>query len=174
MKRLVNIQAFILLLLAALVVLCTISCIKEKDNGEFELKVGDSIPDFTVQMNDGSTVTGTSLKTGVALIMFFNTGCPDCQQVLPEIQNLYNEYSSQISFALISREQDDSVVAPYWEEKGYTLPYSAQSDRKVYNKFATSRVPRVYICKDGVIKTIFTDDLVPQYSDLKGAVTKLF
>ena len=173
MKRFVNIKLLVLFVLSALIAIQTTSCIKEKDNGEFELKVGDSIPDFTVQMSDGSTVTGSSLKKGVALIMFFNTGCPDCQQVLPEIQNLYNEYSSQISFALISREQDDTVVSPYWQEKGYTLPYSAQSDRKVYNKFATSRVPRVYICKDGVIKTIFTDDPVPQYSDLSGAVTSL-
>ena len=37
------------------------------------------------------------------------------------------------------------------------MPYSAQSDRDIYELFARTRVPRVYICKDGQIKQIFTD-----------------
>lgn len=143
-----------------------VSCIGEKDKGEFELEVGESIPDFTIEMNDGTALESSSLRSGVALIMFFNTGCPDCQKTLPSVQKLYDEFGESVSFAIISRAQDNSEVAPYWAEKGYTLPYSSQPDRKIYNLFATSRVPRVYICKDGIIKHIYTDTPIPQYSDL--------
>ena len=71
-----------------------------------------------------------------------------------------------MSFALISREQSEEEIKDYWQEKEYTLPFSAQKDRKIYNLFATSRVPRVYICNEGVITRIYTDDPIARYEDL--------
>ena len=80
-----------------------------------------------------------------------------------------------VSFALISREETDETIKPYWQSNGYTMPYSAQYDRKVYELFAMTRVPRVYICKDGIIKHIFTDTPAPpSYEDIKTAVKELF
>ena len=53
-------------------VLAAVSCIyDDSSEEEFELKVGDRIPDFTVKMTDGTEVTGASLRNGVSLIMFF-------------------------------------------------------------------------------------------------------
>lgn len=46
--------------------------------------------------------------------------------------------------------------------------FSPQEDRTTYELFASSRVPRVYICKDGIINTIFTDlPESPYYDDIK-------
>ena len=167
MKYLKNIFAVMLL------VLCIVSCIKDDEPAQRDLEVGDSIPDFTVLMNDGTTVTGTSLRKGVSIVMFFHTGCPDCQNTLPSVQQIYDEYSNEVSFALISREQGNDEVKLYWDNKGYTMPYSAQTSRNVYNLFATTRVPRVYICKDGIIKFMYDDDPIPSYSDLKGNLQNL-
>ena len=151
------------------------SCIKDKQTGA-DLVVGSRIPDFTVLMDDGSTVSGESLRSGVSCIVFFYTGCPDCQKSLPAVQRIYNEYSVHgVSFALISREETDDTISKYWQSNGYTMPYSAQSDRSVYELFAKTRVPRVYICKEGVIKHIFTDaPAPPSYDDIKTAVEELF
>ena len=150
------------------------SCIKDKQIGN-DLVVGSRVPDFSVVMNDGSTITGDSLRDGVSCIVFFYTGCPDCQKTLPAVQRIYDEYTMQgVSFALISREETDETISPYWQSNGYTMPYSAQSDRKVYELFAQTRVPRVYICKDGVIKNIFTDTPAPpSYEDIRSAVEDL-
>jgi peroxiredoxin len=138
------------------------SCIKDRQTGN-DLVVGSSIPDFSVLMNDGTFMSGESLRNGVSCIVFFYTGCPDCQKTLPAVQRIYDEFSSQsVSFALISREETDETIRPYWQSNGYTMPYSAQSDRKVYELFAKTRVPRVYVSSDdGVIRAIFTDDPVP-------------
>jgi thiol-disulfide isomerase/thioredoxin len=104
--------------------------------------------------------------------MFFTTECPDCQQTLPVVRTLYDEYAGQgVKFALISREQSEDSISSYWLSQGFTMPYSAQSDRAVYELFARSRVPRVYICRDGVIKSIFTDQPAnPSYEALKTAL----
>ena len=142
------------------------SCIKEKQTGT-DLATGDRIPDFAVTMNDGTTVSGAQLREGVSCIVFFTTICPDCQQTLPHLQRIYDESQPQgVKFALISREEGAGSIRSHWAENGYTMPYSAQDDRRIYELFAATRVPRVYICRDGIIRSVFTDSPTPCYEDL--------
>ena len=126
-------------------------------------------------MNDGTQVSSVQLREGVCCIVFFTTVCPDCQQTLPHVQRIYDEYSGRgVRFALISREEGDRTVSAYWSEQGFTMPYSARSDRRIYELFASSRVPRIYICRNGVIMSIFTDlPSIPTYESLS-AVLKRF
>ena len=149
-------------------------CIKEKQTGA-DLKVGDILPDFEVVMNDGSVVTDEILKEKVSVVMFFHTTCPDCQQALPIMQNIYDEYASKgVVFVLISREEGSEDIAGYFNENGLKMPFSAQNDRKVYELFAKTRIPRIYINeRDGIIRYIYTDDPVPSYDDLKSSVESL-
>ncbi len=150
------------------------SCINEDMKKIEDLGVGDLIPDFSVQMNDGSVVTGEQLREGTAVIMFFNTGCPDCAVTLPEVQKIYDEYQPKgVRFTLISREDPEATVKLYFINRNYTMPYSAQTTREIYNLFAYSRIPRVYVCLDGVIKAVFTDDPNPTYEDMKSAIDGL-
>ena len=162
MRRILNI-------LFCIALMC-VSCIKDGQPGR-DLAVNDRVPDFMVTMNDGITVTGERLCNGVSCIVFFTTVCPDCRQTLPEVQKIYDDYLSLgVSFALISRQEGEDSIAKFWREQGMSMPYSAQNDRKVYELFATTRVPRVYICRDGIIKSIFTDSPTPSYEDMKAAL----
>lgn len=143
------------------------SCIYDDQNA-YELKVGDYLPDFSVEMNDGTRISSSYLKETVSCIVFFHTTCPDCRETLPEVQKLYDRFSSDVRFVLISREETDASIAGYWKENSLTMPYSAQSDRSVYSIFAQSRIPRVYICsKGGKIEAVFTDEPdTPSYDDM--------
>ena len=156
--------SLISLLISALLMM---SCIKDDVRGA-DLKVGDSLPDFEVVMSDGTTVSDDSLKGSVSVIVFFSTICPDCQQVLPVIQRIYDKYASEgVVFTLISREQDERDISIYWADNALYMPYSAQQDRRIYEKFAKAGIPRIYINdKDGTIRYIYTDDPVPSYSEL--------
>ena len=155
----------------AVALACLAGCINEKIEGA-DLKVGDVIPDFEVVMNDGSLVSDEILKESVSVIMFFHTSCPDCQQVLPEMQKIYDEYASKsVQIALISREESAESIEAFWKEKSLQMPYSAQRSRMVYELFAKTGIPRVYICgKGGIIRYIFTDDPNPSYDDMKSAL----
>ena len=148
------------------------SCIKENKTGK-DLVTGEVIPDFTVTMNDGTVVTGASLREVPSCIMFFHSSCPDCRQALPVMQDIYDRYVSEgVRFALISREEEEASISAFWEENGFTMPYSAQSTREVYNLFAQTRVPRIYVCaKGGVIRNIYTDDPVPYFNELDRAIS---
>ena len=159
----------IIFILAAAVALY--GCIKE-EHVAANLKVGDTLPDFRVEMSDARTVTDEILKETVSVVMFFHTSCPDCQQVLPEMQKIYDGYASKsVQIVLISREESAETIETFWKEKGLKMPYSAQKNRMVYETFAQDRIPRVYICeKGGIIRYIFTDDPNPSYDDLKSAL----
>ncbi len=148
----------------------TLGCIKE--DKEADVKVGDKLPEFKVEMNDGRMVSDKDMKGRVSVLMFFHTTCPDCRKALPEMQRIYDEYAPEgVRFVLVSREEEEGSIGAFWRENGLNMPYSAQNDRIVYEKFATSRIPRIYVSdKDGVIRHIFTDDPVPVYDDLKSAV----
>ena len=137
--------------------------------------MGDKLPDFEVVMSDGSVVSNESLKGNISLVMFFHTSCPDCQQALPRVQYIYNEYLQKgVSFALIGRECGKAEIEAYWSENGLNMPYSAQNDRGVYNIFASSRIPRIYISdENGTVRYIFTDDPVATLEDLKSSLDVL-
>ena len=154
--------------------LITAGCIREESVAD-ELKTGDSLPDFEVVMNDGTVVSDESLKGSISIVMFFHTTCPDCQQALPRVQKIYDGYASKgVKFALVSREQGQEEIDAFWSENGLKMAYSAQNDRTVYEKFAQTRIPRIYINdKDGIIRYIYTDDPVPSYDDLESSLKSL-
>lgn len=141
-----------------------------------EIKVGDKLPSFRVTMNKGNDVSDESLQGNASIIMFFHTSCPDCQKLLPTIQRLYDNYRILgVNFALITREEGDDSISNYWYEQGLTMPYSPQSDRSIYNLFASTRIPRVYISdKEGIVQYIYTDSPdVPTYDVLENAILPL-
>lgn len=165
-----------LFLICALTALVSPSCINEESPSlDDVVRVGDVLPDFSVTMNDGRIVTGAELRETPSVILFFHSSCPDCRQALPSLQRLYDEYASQgVGFALISRAEESATIDEYWQACGFTMAYSAQKDRAIYELFAKSRVPRVYISDDsGRVRSVFTDNPVPTYDDLVTALSAL-
>lgn len=156
------------------VALLCVSCIKDKQTGA-DLMVGDRLPEFEVMLSDGTSVGTDLLSDGISCIMFYTTACPDCRETLPHMQRLYDEFAPKgVSFAVISREEGSASISGYWDSEGLTMPYSAQEDRKIYELFAKTRVPRVYINKDGIIKAIFTDiPANPTYEEMKAVIENL-
>ena len=163
------------LILAALM-LAVSACIRDKIPEGAELGPGDRLPEFSVILDDGSVVSTGDLSSKVSVIVFFHTGCPDCQAELPVIQRIHDEFSPEAAVLCISREEDAADIAEYWAENGLTLPYSAQKDRTVYSLFASEGVPRVYVSSGGlIIHSIYDDSPVATYenlvSDIRAAST---
>lgn len=153
--------AFSLLSLAlCFVALSFGSCMSEDEADEPTeiVALGDTLPAFSVVMNDGALVTNASLKGSVSVITFFHTDCPDCQRALPDLDALYKAHGDDVRFVCISRAEGAEGVAAYWEKEGLSLPYSAQTNRAVYQRFARSVIPRVYVAdRTGRIQGIFVE-----------------
>lgn len=160
-------KSFILCLLSMLL----IACIDEREQGA-NLGIGDVLPVFSVEMNDGSVVSNQTLLGVPAVIVFFNTGCTDCQRELPVIEQLYQ--TGVIRVVCISRAQKKEEIEHYWQAHEFTMPYSPQPDRKVYELFATERIPRIYLINSqGIITTLWDDTNAPTLNDLLIAIDEL-
>lgn len=133
-------------------------CIKENDTPSYSLAAGDEVPVFSVLMSDGQVRNSMDLRGRIGVIVFFNTECEDCRRELPEVQKAYELCGDEACFICISREEGEAEVAAYWREHSLTLPYSAQRDRIIYNMFASSGIPRVYVSDPLMhISTVFSE-----------------
>ena len=150
----------------ALMLLCLLmtGCSSIEDDNEVteRVNVGDRVPLFTVDVvNDGVHSTfSTAQLMGETVVVFFNTTCPDCQRDLPKLNQYYLKHKADEGFQMvaISRAEGEEDVAAYWKDKGLQIPYSAQNDRRIYELFASSIIPRIYfVSAQGVVTRIFIE-----------------
>lgn len=134
----------------------------EDDETKERVVVGDRVPLFSVEMvKDGERSTfSTAQLTGETVIVFFNTTCPDCQRDLPKLNQYYLKHKADEGFQMvaISREEGEEDVAAYWKDNGLQIPYSAQNDRRIYELFASSIIPRIYfVSAQGIVTRVFIE-----------------
>lgn len=144
-------------------------CVTEGAEENKGLMPGEPLPQFSVKMNDGREITPSTLKGKNVLIEFFNTSCQDCRESLPTINRLYQSLkdNDNVEILAIAREEGATEIAGYWQENDFTLPYSPQPDRKVYELFATVGIPRIFIAgADGIITATFGPDDRPTLTQL--------
>ena len=128
-------KQFISLLIIALVTLSScLGKVEQVSSGKDIVQLGQQLPLFTVTLNDHTTLNTAQLQGHPSVIVFFNTLCGDCRRELPIVQRVYDQYGQRVQFLCISRAQTDDEVS-----------YSAQSDKSVYELFATSTIPRIYV-----------------------------
>ena len=158
--------------LGMLLLLSVSSCLSESENNPTILSVGQAVPAFAANVTltdsadwrfsaSGSYIYDSQLTVGrQGVYVFFHTSCGDCRRELPVIQAFYDKVKtdSTISLVCISRAEADDEVMKYWQQQGFTLPVSPQPDRRIYEMFASSVIPRTYITdRRGKVTNIFTD-----------------
>ena len=163
-----------LLYLMLLPLLLLSGCINEEEPETISLQPGDKCPTFSIVMNDGSILSSPDLKGHKNIIVFFNTSCPDCRQELPVVQQVYDRIKvddTDSKIICIARAEGQESIEQYWKENGLTLPYSPQPDKEVYNLFASSVIPRIYILsEDLTITQCWDDNPMPSYTILLDAL----
>lgn len=131
-----------------------VGCLRS-DDAEI-IEVGDRVPAFVVTLNDGTTYDSAHRDGRGATIVFFATWCTDCQRELPVLDSLYRAgYFANQHVVCIGREETPETVAAFWDDNALSLPYSAQTDRRIFNLFANTGVPRIYsIAPDGTVLAV--------------------
>lgn len=161
-----------------LVIACTNQgCVSDDEPKGPSLQVGADLPQFSVEMNNGTTVSNLTLQGKVGVIVFFNTGCGDCRKELPVIQKLWEKYKDdhRIEVVAIAREERLEEITDYWEKNNLSMPFSPQDSREVYNLFAQSVIPRIYISNQkGTITFTSGDTDMPDFDTLVREISKLF
>lgn len=99
----------------------------------------------------GEILTNKELQGKVLFINFWATWCPPCIAEMPSIQKLYDKYGDRVEFLLISNEET-SVIEPFLEKKGYSLPVYQRVSGNVPEQLVSKSIPATFlISKNGRI-----------------------
>lgn len=121
------------------------------------IHVGDTPPDFTVEMLDGRKIKLSALKGKVVLLNFWATWCPPCMHefmVIPE-KILKPFEGEDFVFLPISRQEKREIVTKKMmqlKEKGIGFPVGLDPERKIYSLYAKQNIPRNFLInKEGKV-----------------------
>ena len=106
------------------------------------VKAGDTAPDFTVEMVDGSSVTLGDLKGKVVLLNFWA-----CRQELTRVQtDIIDRFAGkEFVFLPVSRGEKREAVEAFREKTGYAFPMGLDPARTVYDRYASNYIPRNFV-----------------------------
>lgn len=89
-------------------------------------------------------------KGKVVLVNFWATWCPPCVAEMPSLQELYDDYGDKVAFLFVTNDAKEKV-APFMEEKGYTLPIFHETS-KAPDQLVSRSIPATYLIdKEGNI-----------------------
>ena len=111
------------------------------------VKEGMQAPDFTVTMFDGSELTLSKLKGKVVLVNFWATWCPPCREELTRVQSdLIDRFADRaFVFLPISRGEEQATVADFRTKMNYTFPMGLDTERTIYDQYASNFIPRNFL-----------------------------
>lgn len=141
---------------------------------EFETEAASSsktIPaiDFTLTDQFGNPHTLSDYRGKTVFLNFWATWCPPCRREMPEIQMLYDEYSSEedpsvviLGIAAPEYGNEESVdgIAAFLEENSYTYPVLMDEGGVVFTDYGVYSYPTTFmIDKDGNVFGYVTGQL---------------
>lgn len=111
-------------------------------------------PDFELTDQFGNTHTLEDYRGKTIFLNFWATWCPPCRAEMPDIQKLYEEYSTEGEEALIilgvatpgiGNETTEEGVAQFMEENGYTYPVLMDTSGELTMKYGISAYPTTFM-----------------------------
>lgn len=145
--------ALIVIIVAVILLLPSCGNRNAKKSAEAEtesttlVRAGETAPDFTVELTDGSQLSLNELRGKVVLLNFWATWCPPCRQELTRVQkDIIDRFAGkEFVFLPVSRGEKRETVEAFREKTGYTFPMGLDSARTVYDRYASNYIPRNFL-----------------------------
>lgn len=137
------------------------------------LSEGDTAPDFTAALADGSEFTLSDEQGKVILLNFWATWCGPCVREMPAFERLKEDYGENVAILAVNCMEDAGTVAAFIEENGYTFPIAIDEEGTVSMKYPTQGIPYTLVINgDGIIQNIYMGaaDADTQYKEYKSAI----
>lgn len=138
-----------------------------------ELSEGDTAPDFTAELVDGSKFSLSENSGKVILINLWATWCGPCVEEMPAFEKLNNEYGDDVKIVCINCMEAKSDVNSFVKQNGYTFPIAYDESGAINMKYPTQGIPYTLVVgKDGKVKNIYVGSagMEQQYQTYKDAI----
>ncbi len=122
------------------------------------VEVGDKAPSFTATLVDGGRVSLSDYRGASLILILFSHTCPDCEMLLNDLQALIDAKVQLPAILAIGRDATSEELLVYRSEHGYSIPMISDASRSIFNLYATTYVPRVYLIDpEGCIAKMFIE-----------------
>ena len=117
---------------------------------------GFEAPDFVLKSMSGENLRLSEYRGEVVLINFWASGCGDCRESMPALNDLYQRYR-EVGFQLLSvnmdRDQNDAYEMA--ANLGMSHPVLFDKGRKVGKQYAVATLPMTLLVdREGVVRHV--------------------
>jgi thiol-disulfide isomerase/thioredoxin len=107
--------------------------------------------DFQLVTMGGRTVNFDEFEGKIVFMNFWATWCPPCIAEMPDINSLYAKVGEEVSFVMLSLDNDPQKAIEFIERKGFDFPvYFLKTD--LPPTYKTNLIPSTYVLSpDGKI-----------------------
>ena len=118
-------------LLLAVLLFAALGCSAYADSG-IGVEPGQTMPDFTVSLTDGTTATLSELlkEKDLVVLNIFASWCGPCEREFPEMEEVYTSNNDKMVILSVSGDPSDTmeIISAYKESHSLTFPMGLAGD----------------------------------------------
>lgn len=126
-------------LLLAIALLISSVIAAQTDERGYIVKLGDTAPDFSIKLTDGSTVKLSNLRGKIIMLQFTASWCGVCRKEMPYIESdIWQKHKTNPNFALLAIDRDEPLetVIRFAETTKITYPIGLDPSANIFALYA--------------------------------------
>ncbi|WP_372647901.1 TlpA family protein disulfide reductase [Draconibacterium sp.] len=139
MKRLLSILSITFLAMSAFAQLSTIPEKEIPVDYGYIVKIGQQMPEITMELTDGTKVSTADLKGKITMLQFTASWCSVCRKEMPHIEkDIWQKHKDNDDFVLIGVDMDEPLdkVKDFKETMKITYPLALDPGAEIFYTFA--------------------------------------
>ena len=139
MKKLLSILSITFLAMTSFAQLNTIPEKEIPADYGYIVKIGEQMPDVTMELTDGTKVSTDDLKGKVTMLQFTASWCSVCRKEMPHIEKeIWKKHKNNDDFVLIGVDMDEPLnkVKDFKETMEITYPLALDPGADIFYTFA--------------------------------------
>ena len=110
------------------------------------VKAGDTAPDFSIQADNGKTITARDFGGKLLMLNFWATWCPPCIHEVPSLNQLSNTLGPKGLVVLgVSEDKDPKAYKDFLARFHVTYLTARAPDQEIKAKYGTIQIPESYL-----------------------------
>ena len=105
-------------------------------------------PDFTVFDKNGDAVKLSSMRGKPVVINFWASWCPPCKAEMPDFEEMYKKYGSDVHFMIINvtdgHQETEASARAHLDASGYTFPVYFDTSLHASNVYQVATLPMTF------------------------------
>lgn len=111
------------------------------------IQEGQQVPSFREVDVDGRKIVSKEVFNHRSLLLFVNSNCSTCKEVVPEVKRVLNTYKLKIIIVNTDEMHDDSEIKSYLNDQVHYIRSS-----KLQQAYSITKVPYAIMIEDNLVE----------------------